>query len=61
MTTHITPMPARRVRGILAAVCAGAFGVAGLMALAPHAHAAQGITGAVTPAHAQLASNVQPE
>jgi cutinase len=34
-------MPARRVRGILAPVCAGAFGVAGLMTLAPEAHAAQ--------------------
>jgi hypothetical protein len=40
MTTHMTQMPARRVRGILAAVCAGVIGVAGLMSLAPKAHAA---------------------
>jgi hypothetical protein len=40
MTTHMTQMPARRVRGILAAVCVGAIGVAGLMSLAPKAHAA---------------------
>ncbi|MDT5078530.1 MAG: cutinase [Mycobacterium sp.] len=40
MTTHMTQMPARRVRGILAAVCTGAIGVAGLMSLAPKAHAA---------------------
>ena len=40
MTTHMTQVPARRVRGILAAVCAGAIGIAGLMSLAPKAHAA---------------------
>lgn len=40
MTTHMTQVPARRVRGILAAACVGAIGVAGLMSLAPKAHAA---------------------
>ncbi len=40
MTTHVPQMPARRVRGMLAAVCLGAIGVAGLMSLAPKAHAA---------------------
>jgi len=36
----MTEVPAQRVRGILVAACAGAIGVAGLMSLAPKAHAA---------------------
>jgi hypothetical protein len=40
MTTRMPQMPARRVRGMLAAVCLGAIGVAGLMSLPPKAHAA---------------------
>ncbi len=41
MSTHLTAMPARRVRGMLAAVCVGAIGVAAVLTFAPDVHAAQ--------------------